>query len=26
VESAFYAIREYFTSKLGYVCCEVTKT
>ena len=26
VESAFVAIREYFTSRLGYVCCEVTKT
>ena len=26
VESAFVAIREYFTTKLGYVCCDVTKT
>lgn len=26
VETAFSAIREYFISKLGYVCCELTKT
>ena len=26
VESAFTAIREYFTSKLSYVCCDITKT
>lgn len=26
VESAFSAIREYFINKLGYVCCELTKT
>ena len=26
VESAFTAIREYFISKLGYACCELTKT
>ena len=26
VESAFAAIREYFTSKLNYVCCEITRT
>ena len=26
VESAFTAVREYFTTKLHYTCCEVTKT
>ena len=26
VESAFTAIREYFINKLGYTCCELTKT
>ena len=26
VESAFTAIREYFIGKLGYTCCELTKT
>lgn len=26
VESAFTAVREYFTNKLHYECCEVTKT
>ena len=26
VEAAFVAIREYFTNKLGYTCCELTKT
>ena len=26
VESAFSAIREYFASKLSYVCCEITRT
>lgn len=26
VESAFSAIRDYFTEKLRYVCCEITKT
>ena len=26
VESAFTAVREYFTNKLHYTCCEVTKT
>ena len=26
VESAFTAIREYFINKLGYACCELTKT
>ena len=26
VEAAFVAIREYFTTKLHYMCCEVTKT
>ena len=26
VESAFSAIREYFTAKLAYVCCDITKT
>ena len=26
VESAFTAIREYFTNKLHYTCCDVTKT
>ena len=26
VESAFSAIREYFTSKLFYVCCDITRT
>ena len=26
VEAAFSAIREYFTSKLSYVCCDITKT
>ena len=23
---AFAAIREYFTSKLSYVCCDITRT
>ena len=26
VESAFSAIREYFTTKLSYVCCDITRT
>ena len=26
VESAFSAIREYFTSKLSYACCDITRT
>ncbi|MBR2622984.1 MAG: BMC domain-containing protein, partial [Clostridia bacterium] len=26
VESAFTAVRDYFTNKLHYTCCEVTKT
>ena len=26
VEAAFVAIREYFINKLGYTCCELTKT
>ena len=26
VESAFAAIREYFTTKLTYVCCDITRT
>lgn len=26
VESAFTAIREYVINKLGYTCCELTKT
>ena len=26
VESAFTAVREYFTNKLQYTCCELTKT
>ena len=26
VEAAFTAIREYFINKLGYTCCELTKT
>ena len=26
VESAFTSVREYFTNKLHYTCCEVTKT
>ena len=26
VESAFTAIRDYFVRKLGYICCDVTKT
>ena len=26
VESAFTAIREYFTQRLKYVCCEITRT
>ncbi len=26
VESAFSAIREYVINKLGYTCCEITKT
>ena len=26
VESAFVAIREYCINKLGYACCELTKT
>ena len=26
VESAFAAIREYFTTKLKYVCCDITRT
>ncbi len=26
VESAFTAIREYCINKLGYACCELTKT
>jgi ethanolamine utilization protein EutS len=26
VESVFSAIREYFTAKLNYVCCEITRT
>ena len=26
VESAFVAIREYVINKLGYTCCEITKT
>ena len=25
-ESAFAAIREYFTQKLSYVCCDITRT
>ena len=26
VESAFTAMREYFINKLGYPCCELTRT
>ena len=26
VEAAFTAIRDYFIQKLGYTCCELTKT
>ena len=26
VESAFTAINEYFKNRLGYICCDVTKT
>lgn len=26
VDSAFTAIREYFINKLGYTCCELTRT
>ena len=26
VEAAFTAIREYFITKLGYTCCELTRT
>ena len=26
VESAFCAIREYVINKLGYTCCEITRT
>ncbi len=26
VESAFSSVREYFTNKLHYTCCELTKT
>ena len=26
VESVFAAIREYFTTKLTYVCCDITRT
>ncbi len=26
VESAFSAIREYVKNKLGYACCEITRT
>ena len=26
VESAFSAIRDYVMTKLGYTCCEITKT
>ena len=26
VEAAFTAIREYFINKLGYTCCELTRT
>ena len=26
VEAAFTAIRDYFIQKLGYICCELTKT
>ena len=26
VESAFAAIREYFTTKLTYACCDITRT
>ena len=26
VESAFTSVRDYFTNKLHYECCEVTKT
>ena len=26
VESAFVAIRAYVMDKLGYTCCEITKT
>ena len=26
VESAFTAIREYFTQRLKYVCCDITRT
>ncbi|MBR2321883.1 MAG: BMC domain-containing protein [Clostridia bacterium] len=26
VESAFTSVRDYFTNKLHYTCCEVTKT
>ena len=26
VESAFTAIREYVITRLGYVCCEITRT
>ena len=26
VESAFVAIRAYFMDKLGYTCCEITRT
>ena len=26
VEAAFTAIREYVITKLGYTCCEITRT
>lgn len=26
MEAAFKAIREYFITKLGYTCCEITRT
>ena len=26
VEAAFNAINDYFKNKLGYICCDVTKT
>ena len=26
VETAFHAIREYVMNRLGYACCEITKT
>ena len=26
VEAAFTAISEYFINKLGYTCCELTRT